>query len=134
MEKKKSKAFLSVSLLLFGAAVFFPEHSLADPSSKIAAHSASGLLPVVLDVLLLLGIGFCFFSSLKVKSFLTDGELAFGWILFSFSFAILFVAQLFSLSVSSGLFDIPLIIVSFIRLLSILSLGLGIYFMKKVLS
>lgn len=134
METKESKAFLSVGLLLFGVAVFFPGHSLADPSSKIATHSASGLLPVVLDVLLLLGIGFCFFSSLKVKSFLKDGELAYGWILFSFSFAILFMSQLFSLSVSSGLFNIPLVIVSLIRLLSILSLALGIYFMKKVLS
>ena len=134
MEKKESKVFLSVRFLLFGAVVFFPQHSLADPSSKIAAHSPSGLLPIVLDVLFLLGIGFCFFSSLKVKSFLKEGELAYGWVLFSFSFAILFMAQLFSLSVSSGLFDIPLIIVSFVRLLSILSLALGIYFMKKVLS
>jgi hypothetical protein len=134
MEKKESKAFSIASFLLFGAVAFFPQHSLADPSGKIAAHSASGFLPVVLDVLLLLGIGFCFFSSLKVKSFLKDGEMAYGWALFSFSFAILFVAQLFSLSVSSGLFDIPLIIVSFVRLLSILSLALGIYCMKKVLS
>jgi hypothetical protein len=134
MQKKEPKAFLSIWFLLLGTVLFFPQQSLADSSSRIAAHSPSGFLPTVLDVLLLFGILFCFFSSLKVKSFLKEGELAYGWILFSVSFAILFVAQLFSLSVSCGLFDIPLVIVSFIRLLSILSLALGIYFMKKVLN
>jgi len=69
-----------------------------------------------------------------VSSFLKEGELAYGWIFFAFSFAILFIAQLLSLSVSSGLFNVPLIIVSLTRLLSILSLALGIYFMKKVMS
>ena len=133
MGKKESKAFLSMWSLLFGAVVFFTQEAFADSSSRIAAHSPSGFLPTLLDVLLLLGILFCFFSSLKVKSFLKEGELAYGWILFSFSFAILFIAQLFSLSVSSGLFDIPLIMVSLVRFLSILSLALGIYFMKKVL-
>ena len=134
MEKKKSKAFLSIWSLLSGAVVFFTQEAFAGSSSRIAAHSSSGFLPALLDVLLLLGILFCFFSSLKVKSFLKEGELAYGWILFSFSFAILFMAQLFSLSVSSGLFDIPLVMVSLVRFLSILFLALGIYFMKKVLS
>lgn len=134
MRKKESKSFLSVCLLLFGVVVFFTQEGFADPSSRIAAHSPSGFLPAVLDVLLLLGILFCFFSSLRVKSFLKEGELAYGWILFSFSFAILFIAQLLSLSVSTGLFDIPSTIVSLARLLFILSLAFGIYLMKKVLS
>lgn len=131
--KKKSKVFLRVWLLLFVAVVFFPREAFGPPN-RIVAYSSSGFFPAVLDVLLLLGILFCFFSSLKVKSFLKDGELAYGWSLFSLSFAILFIAQLLSLSISSGLFYIPLIIVSLARILSILSLALGIYFIKKVLS
>jgi hypothetical protein len=133
MRKKEAKVFLSAGLLLFVAVVFFPQKAFGPPT-KITAHSSSGFLPVVLDVLLLVGVISCFFFSLKVKSFLEEGELSYGWTLFSFSFAILFIAQLLSLSVSCGLFYIPLTIVSFIRLLSILSLALGIYFMKKVLS
>lgn len=134
MKKKESKALLSIGLLLFLAVVFLPQEAFSNPPSRIVAHSSSGFLPAVLDVLLLLGVLFCLFSSLKVKSFLKEGELAYGWILFTFAFAILFIAQILSLSVSSGLFDVPLIIVSLTRLLSILSLALGIYFMKKVLS
>ena len=117
-----------------GLVVFVASEALADPSGRVSAHSASGFLPAALDVLLLLGILFCFFSSLRVKSFLKEGELAYGWVLFSFSFAILFVAQLLSLSASSGVLSIPLTVVPLARLLSILCLGLGIYFMKKILS
>jgi hypothetical protein len=133
VKKKEFKAFLRTWLLFFVVVVFFPQKAFAPPG-RIAARSASGFLPAVLDVLLLLGVLFCFFSSLKVKSFLKDGELSYGFLLFSFSFATLSVAQLFSLSVCCGLFYIPLTIVSLIRLLSILSLALGIYFIKKVLS
>ncbi|MCJ7576911.1 MAG: hypothetical protein MUO91_00495, partial [candidate division Zixibacteria bacterium] len=133
MEKKESKAFFKIWFLLFVVVVLFPQEAFAPPS-RMVARSSSGFLLAVLDVLLLLGVLFCFFSSLKVKSFLKDGELAYGWILFSFSFVILSIAQLFSLSVSSGLLYVPLTIVSLIRLLSILSLALGIYFIKKVLS
>jgi hypothetical protein len=133
MKKKKPKSTLTVWLLLFVVVVFFPQKAFGPPGG-IVAHSSSGFLPAVLDVLLLLGVLFCFFSSLKVKSFLKEGELSHGFLLFSFSFAILSVAQLFSFFVSSGLLYVPLTIVSLIRLLSILSLALGIYFIKKVLS
>lgn len=133
MGKKESKTSLTAWFLLFVVVVFFPQEAFGPPG-RIVARPASGFLPAVLDVLLLLGILFCFFYSLKVKSFLKEGELSYGFLLFSFSFAILSVAQLFSLSVSIGLFYIPLTIVSLIRLLSILSLALGIYFIKKVLS
>jgi len=119
--------------LFFVVVVFFPQKAFGPPGG-IVARSSSGFLPTVLDVLLVLGVLFCFFSSLKVKSFLKEGELSYGWVLFSFSFAILSIAQLFSLFASSGLFYVPLTIVSLIRLLSILSLALGIYFIKKVLS
>lgn len=133
MKKKESKAFFRIWFLLFVGVAFFPQEAFAPPS-RMVAHSSSGFLPAVLDVLLLLGVLFCFLSSLKVKSFLKDGELSYGFLLFSFSFAILSVAQLFSLFVSSGLLYVPFTIVSLIRLLSILSLALGIYFIKKVLS
>lgn len=133
MKKKTFKTFLSVGLLLFAVVVFFPQEAFGPPG-RMVAPSSSGFLPAALDVLLLLVIFFCFFSALKVKSFLKEGELAHGWVLFSLSFAILLIAQLFSLSVSSGLFDIPLTIVSLIRLLSILFLAFGLFFIKKILS
>ena len=133
MQKMQSKAFLGVGLFVFVVVVFFPHEAFAPPS-RIVTHSSSGFLLSVLDVLLLLATVFCFFSSLKVKSFLKEGELSYGWVLFSIAFAILFMAQLLSFSVSSNLFHIPLSIVSLIRLLSILSLSIGIHSMKKILS
>lgn len=134
MKNKEPKTYWCLFPLLLGMVAFGAQKTHAASSSRIASHSLSGFLPTILDILLFLGVLFCFFSSLKVKSFLKDGELAYGWVLFSFSFAILSIAQLFSISVSSGLFEIPLMLVSFIRFLSILSLALGIYFIKKVLS
>lgn len=133
MRKKETKAFLSVGLLVF-VAVFFSHQEVFAPPGRIVARPSSGFLPAILDVLLLGGVLLCLFSSLKVKSFLKEGELKAGFLLFSFAFAILFVAQLVSLSVSSGLLDISLTIVSLIRLLSIISLASGIYSIKKVLS
>jgi hypothetical protein len=133
MRRKRIKVFLSLFFLVL-VVVFLSPQDVFAPPGRIVAHPSTGFLPAILDVLLLGGILFCLFSSLKVKSFLRDGELSFGFLLFSFSFAILFMAQLFSLSVSSGLLDIPLTIVSLIRLLSIISLASGIYSIKKVLS
>jgi hypothetical protein len=130
----KSKDSLKMFNLVLGESIFFAQETFADSSNIIAAHSYSGFVPAVLDVLLLLGAIFCLFFSLKVKSFLKDGELAHGWTFFSFSFAILLIAQLLSLSISCGLLDIPFTIVSLTRLLSILFLALGIYFVKKVMS
>ena len=133
-KKKRSKGFLKVGLLFSFLVVSLAQGTLADPSGRAAPHSASGFLPTLLDLLLLLGVGFCFFSSVRVKSFLREGELAYGWVLFSFSFAVLFVAQLLSLCVSSNLLNVPLTVIPLARLLSILCLALGIYFMKKILS
>ena len=132
--KKRSKVFLKAGLLFSFLLVFLARGTLADPSGRAAANSASGFLPTLLDLLLLLGVGFCFFSSVRVKSFLKEGELAYGWVLFSFSFAVLFLAQLLSLCVSSNLLSMPITIIPLARLLSILCLALGIYFMKKILS
>ncbi len=102
--------------------------------AEVGEFSSTPTLARFTDVLLLMGILTCFFISLKVKSFLRDGELASGWTLFSLSFVLLFAAQLLSLSVTFNLLNISVSIISVIRLLSIFSLASGIYFMKKVLS
>lgn len=133
MKKKTFKILLNICFLFLVASVFFPPEAFAPPL-KAVSSSSSGFLLATLDALLLLGVLFCFFCSLKVKSFLREGELSSGWVLFAFAFAILFIGQLLCLFLSSGLFDIPLLVVSLTRLLSIFSLSLGIYFMKKVLS
>ncbi len=102
--------------------------------TEVGGFSSNPTLATLLDILLLLGILTCFFISVKVKSFLRDGELASGWTLFSLSFVLLFIAQLISLSLNINLLNISLSIVSLIRLLSVFTLASGIYFMKKVLS
>jgi hypothetical protein len=96
--------------------------------------TSSPALAILFDILLLAGTLICFLISLRVKSFLRDGELASGWTLFSLSFVLLFIAQLLSFLLNSSLFNISYIIISSVRLLAILSLASGIYFMKKVLS
>ncbi len=102
--------------------------------TEVGGFSTNPTLAALLDVMLLLGILTCFFISVKVKSFLRDGELASGWTLFSLSFVLLFIAQLISLSLNVNLLNVSFSIVSLIRLLSIFILASGIYFMKKVLS
>ena len=102
--------------------------------AEVGDLSSTPTLARFMDVLLLMGILTCFFISVKVKSFLRDGELASGWTLFSLSFVLLFAAQLLSLSITFNLLNISVSIISVIRLLSIFTLASGIYFMKKVLS
>ena len=102
--------------------------------AEVGEFSSTPTLARFMDVLLLMGILTCFFISVKVKSFLRDGELASGWTLFSLSFVLLFAAQLLSLSITFNLLNISVSIISVIRLLSIFTLASGIYFMKKVLS
>lgn len=120
--------------------IFFPggffcvlENAFALQTS--ARHSGSpSVVPTLLDILLLVGTFCCFLISMKVKSFLKDGELASGWNLFSLSFILLSVAQLLSLSINFGFLNISPSIISSLRLLFVISLASGIYFMKKVLS
>ena len=102
--------------------------------AEVGGFTSSPALTILLDILFLGGIVICFLISIRVKSFLRDGELASGWTLFSLSFVLLFIAQLLSFSVNLSLFNISYSIVSSVRLLSIFSLASGIYFMKKVLS
>ena len=104
-------------------------------SFRAAVDGAGGsLVGALLDVLLLAGILTCFLISVKVKSFLRDGELASGWNLVSLSFILLFVAQLLSLFLNVRLLNISGSIISTLRLLFVVSLAWGIYYMKRVLS
>ncbi len=110
-------------------------HQEADSlPAAIRGLSGFSILSALLDLLLLAGVVTCFVISIRVKSFLRDGELASGWNLFSISFVLLFLAQLLSLFSSVELLNISSSVVSSLRLLFVISLGSGIYFMKKVLS
>jgi hypothetical protein len=103
---------------------------------NLAASGSTGnsMVPALLDLLLLIGILACLFISVKVKSFLREGEMAWGWNLFAVSFVLLFAAQFLSFSSGIKLLNVPTSIVSSLRLLFVISLASGIYFMKKVLS
>lgn len=102
--------------------------------AAVDGSGGTSLVGALLDILLLAGILTCFLISVKVKSFLRDGELASGWNLFSLSFILLFVAQLLSLFLNVRLLNISGSIVSTLRLLFVVSLAWGIYYMKRVLS
>jgi hypothetical protein len=131
---KKLTCIISFGLILFSAQVSFTYESAEVFRAEVQASGSSAVLPALLDILLLVGTFACFLISMRVKSFLKDGELASGWTLFSLSFVLLFVAQLLSFSLSVGLLHISSNIISSLRLLFILFLASGIYFMKKVLS
>jgi hypothetical protein len=125
---------ISLWLLFFVAPNSFAFTPGDDLQPEVGGITSSPGLAILLDILLLAGILICFLISLRVKSFLRDGELASGWTLFSLSFVLLFIAQILSFSLDVSLFSISSGIISSVRLLAILSLASGIYFMKKVLS
>jgi len=125
---------LCIGLVLWVGRLAFALTESDNYQAEVGGLSSKPAWSTLLDILLLMGILTCFFISVKVKSFLRDGELASGWTLFSLSFILLFIAQLLSLSLNINLFNIPLSLVSIIRLLSIFTLASGIYFMKRVLS
>lgn len=109
-------------------------HGETDAFRAAVGSSASSLVPALLDVVLLAGTFACFLISVRVKSFLRDGELASGWTLLSLSFVVFFVAQLLSLFLNVGFLNVSPSIISSLRVLFILLLASGVYFMKKVLS
>ncbi len=100
----------------------------------IRGSSTSLTIPAAFDVLLLAGIFACFLISVRVKSFLRDGELSAGWTLFSLSFVLLFAAQLLNLFLTLDLVSIHPSVIASLRVLFIAFLASGIYMMKKVLS
>jgi len=131
---KKLTWVISLGLIFFSAQASFTYESAEAFRADVQGSGSSTVVPALLDILLLVGTFACFLISMRVKSFLKDGELASGWILFSLSFVLLFLAQLLSVSLSAGLLNISPNIISSLRLLFILFLASGIYFMKKVLS
>lgn len=143
LDKTLKPAMKTVRKLVFSVSPWFflilTQTASAQTKSDFVNLAASGstghtLVPTLLDILLLVGILACFFISVKVKSFLREGEMAWGWNLFAVSFVLLFVAQFLSFSSSVKLLNISTSIVSSLRLLFVISLASGIYFMKKVLS
>jgi len=102
--------------------------------AAVGGSDDSRFLAALLDLLLLAGILACFVISVKVKSFLRDGELSSGWSLFSLSFVLLFAAQILSFFTDVRLLELSSSIISVLRLLFVISLAWGIYFMKRVLS
>jgi hypothetical protein len=100
----------------------------------IRGSDSSAAIPAAFDVLLLAGIFACFLISVRVKSFLRDGELSSGWTLFSLSFVLLFAAQLLNLLLTLDLVSIYPAVIASLRVLFIVSLASGIHMMKKVLS
>jgi hypothetical protein len=125
---------ISFWCLFFVGGISFAFAAGDDYPAEQSGFASSPALAILLDILLLVGIIVCFVISARVKSFLRDGELASGWILFSLSFVLLFIGQLLNFSVDIRVAHISSSIISAVRLLSILSLASGIYFMKKVLS
>lgn len=121
-------------LMFLAGQAFCADENAETFRATVRGSDSSSVVPALLDILLLAGTFVCFLISVRVKSFLKDGELASGWTLFSLSFVLLFVAQLLSLSVSVGFLNISLGIISSLRLLFVICLASGIYFMKKVLS
>ncbi|MGB8656377.1 MAG: hypothetical protein WCE90_01160 [Candidatus Zixiibacteriota bacterium] len=119
-------------LVAVGSSFAYPKPDSVEPT--VSASGSALMVPTLLDALLLLGILVCFLISLRVKSFLRDGELASGWTLFSLSFVFLFVAQSLNLLANVNFLSVAHSIISSVRLLSILFLAFGIYFMKRVLS
>jgi len=100
----------------------------------IRGSASSTTIPAAFDFLLLAGIFACFLISVRVRSFLRDGELSSGWTLFSLSFVLLFAAQLLSLLLTLDLVNVHAAVIASLRVLFIVFLASGIHMMKRVLS
>jgi hypothetical protein len=121
-------------LTLFAAGTAFAGGGSETLRAGIGGSDSSTAIPAAFDVLLLAGIFACFLISVRVKSFLRDGELSSGWTLFSLSFVLLFAAQLLNLLLTLDLVSIYPAVIASLRVLFIVSLASGIHLMKKVLS
>jgi hypothetical protein len=121
-------------LILLVTPAAWGQSQVSSYGTAVRGPDDSRFLPALLDLLLLAGILACFVISVKVKSFLRDGELSSGWSLFSLSFVLLFAAQVLSFFTDVRLLELSSSIISALRLLFVVSLAWGIYFMKRVLS
>jgi hypothetical protein len=128
-----------VFLVWFWLTLLAGGNACADGGSEtlragIRGSGSSPAVPAAFDVLLLAGIFACFLISVRVRSFLRDGELSSGWTLFSLSFVLLFGAQLLNLLLTLDMLSIYPAVIASLRVLFIVFLASGIHMMKKVLS
>jgi len=121
-------------LILFAAGTACAHGGSETLRAGIRGSGTSTTIPATFDVLLLAGIFACFLISVRVKSFLRDGELSSGWTLFSLSFVLLFSAQLLNLLLTLDLVSVYPTVIASLRVLFIVFLASGIHMMKKVLS
>ncbi|UCB52697.1 MAG: hypothetical protein JSV10_00985 [Candidatus Zixiibacteriota bacterium] len=131
-KKLGSLAWFGLAMLSVGSA--YAHDGVETVRAGIRGSGDSMIIPAAFDILLLVGIFACFLISVRVKSFLRDGELSAGWTLFSLSFVLLFAAQLLNLFLTLDLVNIHPSVIASLRVLFIVSLASGIYMMKKVLS
>ncbi len=124
--------FCLMFLLIREALCAHPGEDLLESGAPRGVFSS--MSSSLLNISLLMGTFVCFLLSIRVRSFLKDGQLASGWTLFSLSFILLLVAQLLGLSESLGWLKISPSIISTFRLLFVIFLASGIYLIKKVLS
>ena len=132
--KRKPGSFVFFCLMLLAGRIGYAYDDLETLRAGIRGSGTSTTVPAALDILLLAGIFCCFLISVRVKSFLRDGELSSGWTLFSLSFVLLFAAQVLNLFLTLDLVSIYPSLIASLRVLFIVSLASGIYMMKKVLS
>ena len=92
-------------------------------SAGIRGSGTSLTIPAAFDVLLLAGTFACFLISVRVKSFLRDGELSAGWTLLSLSFVLLFAAQLLNLFLTLDLVSIYPSVIASLQVLFIVFLA-----------
>jgi hypothetical protein len=132
--KRKPGSLVFFCLMFFAGRIGYAYDDLETLRAGIRGSGTSTTIPAAFDILLLAGIFTCFLISVRVKSFLRDGELSAGWTLFSLSFVLLFAAQFLNLLLTLDLVSIYPSVIASLRVLFIVSLASGIYMMKKVLS
>ena len=139
IEKRNGSSKMDKSKRLGSLSLFAVRTACAHGGSEALRAGIRGsgtptTIPAAFDLVLLAGIFACFLISVRVKSFLRDGELSSGWTLFSLSFVLLFTAQLLNLLLILDLVSIHPTVIASLRVLFIVFLASGIYMMKKVLS
>ena len=87
-------------------------------------------LVIVFNILLLLFMLAGWFLCSKIRSFLKGGELILGWFLILISFIFVFASQFLEFGIYIKLWEISPTVVYFARLLWIMVLVLGIYFIQ----
>ena len=125
MSRIKRVAWLGIWLLV-------AEAGRADAGLKEITDQPAPI--VVLSGLLLLFMVAGFILCSRIRSFLRGGELVLGWFLILVSFLFLLGSQILESGMYFRFFDVSLTVVYFARLLWLMVLVLGIYFIQKIMS